>query len=169
MKTVSSFALILSLSFLIACSNQKPETSSEKHSQHTEATEEMSQHGTSDIREETAGVDTLPTFLMDKSKDIRVIYQAAAEHRDLLEKIPCYCGCGKEANHKNNYDCFVHENKENGAVVWDDHGTKCGVCLEIAAQSVMDFSNGKSVKEIREKIDKTYEKGYAKPTPTPNV
>lgn len=169
MKTGSSVALPLLLCFLIECSNQKPETSSEQHSQHTEATEETSQHGTSDIREETAGVDTLPTFLMEQSKDIRVIYQAAASHKDLLEKIPCYCGCGEKANHKNNYDCFVHENKENGAVVWDDHGTKCGVCLEIAAQSVMDYSNGKSVKDIREKIDKTYEKGYAKPTPTPNV
>ncbi|OYD55997.1 hypothetical protein CGZ90_19920, partial [Fictibacillus aquaticus] len=71
--------------------------------------------------------------------------------------------------HKNNYDCFVFENKKSGAIVWDDHGTKCGVCLEIAAKSVLDYSKGKSIKEIRNTIDETYKQGYAKPTPTPEM
>ncbi|NGY86748.1 hypothetical protein F6Y05_19420 [Bacillus megaterium] len=92
-----------------------------------------------------------------------------ANHQTLLENIPCYCGCGEEANHQNNYDCFIFENKENGAVTWDDHGTKCGVCLEIAAQAVVDYSKGKSIEDIRQEIDHKYKEGYAKPTPTPEV
>ncbi|SFE79466.1 Protein of unknown function with PCYCGC motif-containing protein [Bacillus sp. OV194] len=162
---IKSLAVLLSLSLLIACSNKEPQKSEKNHQEH----EQSQSHETSDIREETGKVESLPSFLMKQPKEIQVIYQAAAKHKELLEKIPCYCGCGEEANHKNNYDCFVHENKKNGAIVWDDHGTKCGVCLEIAAQSVMDYSKGKSVKEIRENIDKTYEKGYAKPTPTPTL
>ncbi len=62
-----------------------------------------------------------------------------------------------------------HENKRDGKVVWDDHGTKCGVCLEIAAQSVSDLESGKSIKQIRQSIDEKYKSGYAKPTPTPEV
>jgi len=122
-----------------------------------------------DIREETAGIEVLPTFLNEKTEDMQTIYQAAAGHKELLENMPCYCGCGEKANHTSNYDCFVNENKENGAIVWDDHGTKCGVCLEIAAQSIVDYQEGKTIKEIRTKIDNMYKEGYAEPTPTPEI
>ncbi|RXZ02156.1 PCYCGC motif-containing (lipo)protein [Fictibacillus sp. S7] len=159
-----SLVLIVSLSLLVACSNEKekPSATSEQHSQHAST-------GAGDIREETGKVDVLPTFLTDKPKEIQVIYQAAAKNKELLEKIPCYCGCGESVNHKNNYDCFVHENKNGGSIVWDDHGTKCDVCLQIAAQSMKDFNEGMSLKEIRKKIDNLYQEGYAKPTPTPKI
>ena len=131
--------------------------------------DEHAQHVTGDLREETASVDNLPQFLAAKSDDMKVLYQAAANHQELLENLPCYCGCGESAGHTSNYDCFVYDNKENGAVVWDDHGTRCGVCLEIAAESIIDYSEGKSIKEIRQTIDEKYKEGYAKPTPTPEV
>ncbi|KKI94086.1 hypothetical protein WQ54_00670 [Bacillus sp. SA1-12] len=159
---------ILFISLLItiiisACSGK--EKVDEKEDEHTTHQE----HVIHDIREETKNSDEMPKFLKDKPEDMQVLYLAAAKNRELLEKIPCYCGCGETANHKNNYDCFVYENKENGAVVWDDHGTKCGVCLEIAAQSILDYQDGKSIKEIRSNIDTMYKEGYAKPTPTPEV
>ncbi|WP_226670128.1 PCYCGC domain-containing protein [Metabacillus litoralis] len=147
------------------CSNNSDTNEKDDHTGHGEHQE----HVINDIREETAGIDTLPTFLNEKSENIQVVYQAAAQHKDILENIPCYCGCGESAGHKSSYDCFVFENKENGSIVWDDHGTKCGVCLEIAAQSIVDFQEGKSVKEIRSKIDDLYKEGYSEPTPTPEV
>ncbi|EIT86183.1 Lipoprotein, putative [Fictibacillus macauensis ZFHKF-1] len=165
MKTGKTLVLLIALSSLIACSNQKTNTTAESKTQHQPSAE----HGAADLRQETTGVATLPSFLQKKPEEMQVLYQAVAQHKKLLEKIPCYCGCGDSVHHKNNYDCFVHENKQNGAIVWDDHGTKCGVCLEIAAQSIMDYKNGKSVKEIRKKIDTTYEKKQGKPTPTPSI
>ncbi|WP_426470434.1 PCYCGC motif-containing (lipo)protein, partial [Salmonella enterica] len=62
-----------------------------------------------------------------------------------------------------------YKNLKDGAIVWDDHATKCGVCLEIAATSIQDYKAGKSIKEIRKKIDEAYKNGYAEPTPTPNL
>jgi hypothetical protein len=152
------------LTFIItACSGQSNGgDTKEKHSNHQ-------QHASNDIREETGSLSETPDFLRDKPENIQLIYLAAAQNKELLENIPCYCGCGESVNHKNNYDCFVYENKENGAVVWDDHGTKCGVCLEIAAQSVLDYQEGKSIKDIRSKIDSMYKDGYAKPTSTPEI
>ena len=41
-------------------------------------------------------------------------------------------------------------------MVWDDHGTRCGVCLEIAAQSILDLRDGMSIKDIRTKVDEKY-------------
>ncbi|MBM7693164.1 hypothetical protein JOC77_002603 [Peribacillus deserti] len=121
-----------------------------------------------DLRQETKNSQA-PDFLADKPEDMQTIYFAAAKNRELLEKMPCYCGCGDEAGHKNNYDCFIYENKKNGNIVWDDHATRCGVCLEIAAQSIVDLQNGKSIKEIRQQVDEKYKNGYAEPTPTPAV
>ncbi|MFJ7680026.1 PCYCGC motif-containing (lipo)protein [Peribacillus sp. NPDC097264] len=148
---------------LSACTEEKSEVKKEtSHESHDHTV-------SGDVQEETSGKATAPEFLSGKPEDMKTIYLAVAQNQALLEKIPCYCGCGEEAGHKNNYDCFIHENKKNGAVVWDDHGTKCGVCLEIAAQSILDLNDGMTIKDIRDKVDKAYKKGYAKPTPTPEV
>ncbi len=154
--------------FTVGCSSTQTENS---HSNHAE--QEQHNHNEKpsffqgDLREETTSVEELPSFLTDKPDDMKLIYTAAAKHKEVLEHIPCYCGCGTSAGHKSSYDCFVHENNEDGSLVWDDHGTKCGVCLEIAATSVMEYSKGKSVKEIRDMIDDAYKEGFSTPTPTP--
>ncbi len=152
---------ICSSILLSACSSE--EESQVEHQNHTE------QLSNGDIREETSGRDQKPEFLLEKPEDLQTIYLAVAQHQDLLENIPCYCGCGESANHKDNYDCFIYENKQSGAVVWDDHGTKCGVCLETAVEAINDFNDGKTVKEIRQTIDNKYKEGYPKPTATPEV
>ncbi|RDY72509.1 PCYCGC motif-containing (lipo)protein [Halobacillus sp. SY10] len=152
-----SLFLILTLligTVLAGCSSESEE---EAHIEHVNG----------DIREETASVKTLPSFMDEKPQEMHDIYMAAAQSKELLENIPCYCGCGDSVGHRDNYDCFVNKTNEDGSIVWDDHGTKCGVCMEIAAQSIIDYQDGKSIKEIREKIDSTYENGYAEPTPTP--
>ncbi|MCM3770535.1 MULTISPECIES: PCYCGC domain-containing protein [Priestia] len=160
--------VVLAASMVSGCGNESKENSGSKRTE-TKQHEEHQQHTLADKREETENSETLPSFLSDKPEDMQLIYAAAANHQTLLENIPCYCGCGEEANHQNNYDCFIFENKGNGAVTWDDHGTKCGVCLEIAAQAVVDYSKGKSIEDIRQEIDDKYEEGYAKPTPTPEI
>ncbi|GGJ69814.1 hypothetical protein GGR02_002049 [Anoxybacillus voinovskiensis] len=119
-----------------------------------------------DVRETTKSTAHLPSFLKPYDENMAVLYQQAANHRQLLENIPCYCGCGTSAGHKNNYDCFVYENKKDGSIVWDSHATTCGVCLDIAAESITEYEQGKSIKDIRKMIDEKYKEGYAEPTPT---
>src|SRR5574337_1533424 len=34
-------------------------------------------------------------------------YRIAKEAPELLEQMPCYCGCGRMAGHQNNLDCYV--------------------------------------------------------------
>jgi hypothetical protein len=122
-----------------------------------------------DIREETASVDILPEFLSGKHELLQHTYTAVALHQDLLEKIPCYCGCGETVGHQSSYDCFVYQNNEDGSLVWDDHGTKCNICVDIAVTSIIEYNNGKSVQEIRAMIDEMYQEGFPNPTPTPEV
>jgi hypothetical protein len=122
-----------------------------------------------DIREATVSAETKPAFLEHHHETIQDIYEQVPNYRDLLEQMPCYCGCGESVGHRNTYDCFIHEHKRDGSVVWDDHGAKCGVCLEIAHYSMELYDKGASIKEIRHFIDERYKEGYAKPTDTPSV
>ncbi|MDQ8739121.1 PCYCGC motif-containing (lipo)protein [Paenibacillus sp. LHD-38] len=64
-------------------------------------------------------------------------------------------------------NCFIKEVNKDGSIIWDDHGTRCGVYLEIAATAAKMKSESKSDKEIRNYIDVTYKEGYADPTDTP--
>jgi hypothetical protein len=131
-----------------------------------EASSHVHQAPNGDTREETASLAALPAFLDNRAPQVRLAYQAAAAVRETLQWIPCYCGCGQSAGHKSNLDCFIHEVKDDGTVLWDDHGTRCEVCLSIALQSAKMKSEGKSDSEIRKFIDATYQKGFAAPTDT---
>lgn len=53
---------------------------------------------------------------------------------------------------------------EDGLIEWDDQGTRCQVCVEIAVQSICMTPECKSLKEIRDFIDERYKNGYAAPT-----
>ena len=120
-----------------------------------------------DLQEMTASIDQLPGFLDGLDPVIIQSYTIAAANRDLLASIPCYCGCGESAGHQHNGNCFIKEERADGSIVWDDHGTRCGVCMEIAIVSSKLKEEGKSKQEIRQYIDSTYKEGYAAPTPTP--
>ena len=165
----ASIILILS-----ACGNAaKDEHTEEEHAAEAgvdagEAHDDHDSHNhvSGDIQEMTASADILPSFLDNQHEDIRLVYQVAGKATDILEWMPCYCGCGDSVGHRSNLNCFIAETKEDGSVVWDDHGTRCLVCLEIAVESVQMAKEGKSLKEIRDAIDSKYKEGYAAPTPT---
>ena len=98
---------------------------------------------------------------------IRAAYTFAAEHPEVLSFVPCFCGC-ETMGHKGNHDCFVRERATNGDVVaWDEHGTECTVCIDVATRARQLFTEGKSVADIRSTIEKDYAKMQNK-TPTPH-
>lgn len=169
MKKLLFPLLAIILLILAACSSSNDEQSTEKegNKQHTEESHGISRNPLSgDLQELTASAEELPKFLDSKSEDIRLVYEVSGQATDVLEWIPCYCGCGESAGHRNALNCFIAETREDGSVVWDDHGTRCLVCLDIAVESVQMHIDGKPLKEIRETIDTKYEKGYAAPTET---
>jgi len=149
------FVLILS-----ACAEKSVEK--EHHDEH-----EHIQHNplSGDLQELTA-YDELPSFLDSKQEELKAVYKVALQYADVLEWMPCYCGCGDSAGHKSNLNCFIKEINDDETVVWDDHGTRCLVCIEIALQSAKLSQEGKSIEEIRTIIDEQYHEGYASPTPT---
>jgi hypothetical protein len=124
-------------------------------------------HANTDLRETTASIEKLPTFLDKVDPNIKTVYAIAGANLDTIKHMPCYCGCGESAGHKDNSNCFIKEVNTDGSVVWDDHGTRCGTCMEIAVIASKMKQDGGTLKEIRTFIDEKYKEGYAKPTPTP--
>lgn len=54
-------------------------------------------------------------------RDAAKAYQFAIDRPDLLAQIPCYCGCGQDAGHTSNLDCFI-KSRDGNDVIFDDHG-----------------------------------------------
>lgn len=53
---------------------------------------------------------------------IAAVYEFAARHPEVLEYVPCFCGC-ETSGHRANDDCFVASRDAGGRVVsWDAHG-----------------------------------------------
>lgn len=68
-----------------------------------------------------APADQLPDDLRDAPVEVQEAYRFAIANKELLEQIPCFCGCTSEG-HKSNYNCYVAEDGGPGEVVeFDNH------------------------------------------------
>ena len=91
-------------------------------------------------------------------------YQIAIAEKELLSRLPCYCGCGQDAEHYRNLaDCFY--GSDGG---FNSHAANCQICLEEAEDAAKWKGQGFSTREIRNRIDAGYE-GRGNPTDTPPV
>jgi len=120
----------------------------------------------------TVQLPPLPTVSFDPVEPmpvLRQVYEFAARHPEVLQYIPCYCGC-EQVGHKANHDCFVKSRAADGRVTqWDAHGMGCAVCLGVGRRAMALFNQGMSVAEIRATIDKEAGARYPSHTPTPNA
>lgn len=165
MRNLSIFMIFI-LIFITACSSDNQEGIEDELNKDISPVYD----GMGDIQEETENKETLPQFLQNHDEQMKVIYRAVAEHQQLLEHVPCYCGCGDSVEHAHNYHCFIHENKDDGSIVWDDHATRCQICLDIAAEAIIKYNDGNTIDEVRTMIEEKYEgKGFPAPTNTPKL
>lgn len=53
-------------------------------------------------------------------EQVRAAYAFAARRPDILQYIPCYCGCEREG-HRSNEDCYIRGRTATGVPQWDGH------------------------------------------------
>ncbi|RDU37654.1 hypothetical protein DRW41_07375 [Neobacillus piezotolerans] len=64
----------------------------------------------------------MPDYVMNSSKKVQETYLLAAQYPEVLESVPCYCGCAADG-HENNLHCFIAGMDGDMAVTeWDPHG-----------------------------------------------
>jgi len=98
---------------------------------------------------------------------VQQVYEFAARHPEVLQYMPCYCGC-ERVGHGGNHDCFVKSRAASGRIAqWDEHGIGCAVCLQVGYRAMTLFNQKKTVAEIRDAIDREIGSRYPSSTPTP--
>lgn len=98
---------------------------------------------------------------------IKQVYEFAARHPEVLQYVPCYCGC-ERVGHTANHSCFIKSRAANGRVTeWDSHGIGCAICMDVAHDAMTLFNAGQSPAAIRAAIDKKYGSHFPSSTPTP--
>jgi len=75
----------------------------------------------------------------------RAAYQVAKDIPEVLEQLPCFCGCMMNMGHKNNLFCFK-----------DQHGSACDICQDIALDARKMHDQGLAIAQIQENIRTKY-------------
>ena len=84
-----------------------------------------------------------PSLFTDEKA--RAAYQVAKDIPEVLEQLPCFCGCMMNMGHKNNLFCFK-----------DQHGSACDICQDIALDARKMHDQGLPIARIQENIRAKY-------------
>jgi hypothetical protein len=82
-------------------------------------------------------------------------YQFAVANPNVIQHIPCYCGCGS-MGHTSNYSCYVQSVDAAGNIQFDEHALGCSICVDITQDAMRLSKQGKSPQDIKAYVDKTY-------------
>jgi hypothetical protein len=63
---------------------------------------------------------TWPEFVIKADPEVKQLYTFQITHGELMRWMPCFCGCGQSAGHRNNRDCYVQAVNTDGSVAFDD-------------------------------------------------
>ena len=122
------------------------------------------------MKPHTGPLPALPRVSFEPPRPMAVVqqvYEFAARHPEVLQHVPCYCGC-ERIGHNGNHDCFVKSRAANGRVSeWDSHGIGCTICIDVARDAMTLFNTGATPTAIRAAIDTKYGSRFPSSTPTP--
>jgi len=104
----------------------------------------------------------LPGMVRTAPPVVQEAYRFAVANADVLQYVPCYCGCGG-MGHTSNRSCFVKEDRSDGSVTFDDHALGCSICVDIAHDTMRMMRQGKDLRSIQAAIQREYGR-YGPPT-----
>jgi len=102
------------------------------------------------LRSADAPIDTQAPVIATLSPSMfigetREAYQIAKDLPDVLQQLPCFCGCKEGFGHASNYFCFT-----------DQHGAECTMCKDIALDAKKMHDTGMATAKIRDAIRVKY-------------
>ncbi len=100
-------------------------------------------------------LDQMPVQVQLAPVLVQQAYQFASANPEILQQIPCYCGC-RAMGHTSNYSCYVQGVDANGVITFDNHALGCVTCVNITQDVMRLLRKGKSLQDIQTYIDNTY-------------
>jgi hypothetical protein len=92
-------------------------------------------------------------------------YAFALARPDVLQWLPCYCGC-VGIGHRSNLDCFFQRREVKGTYQYEEHASFCDVCVKTANLAAGMLQQGSTMTQIRAAVDSTFGGGTAPGTDT---
>lgn len=117
----------------------------------------QSETGDSHANMKMASMDIMPAEVQSAPVSVQQAYQFNVANPDIMQDIPCYCGCGS-VGHTSNYDCYVADVDAAGQITFDNHALGCSICVDITQDVMRMVEDGKSPQDARAYIDATYSK-----------
>lgn len=107
-----------------------------------------------------------PEFVKALPADWQGAYSFALARPDVLQWLPCYCGCAG-IEHRSNLDCFFVRREVKGTFQYEEHASYCDICVETANLAQQMLRDGASMVQIRAAVDAQFGGGAAPGTDTP--
>ena len=104
-----------------------------------------------------APLESMPLSVRNAPPAVQQAYQFNAANPQLMQQIPCYCGCG-DIGHTSNYQCYIRHQGADGTLTFDEHALGCSICVDITQDTMRLYREGKTVAQIKAYIDATYAK-----------
>ena len=102
-----------------------------------------------------APMSMMPDTVQSAAAATQQAYQFAAANPDVMQHIPCYCGCGSQG-HTSNYACYIKSVDDKGQPVFDSHALGCSICVDITQDAMRLTKQGQSPQQIKAYVDRTY-------------
>jgi hypothetical protein len=102
-----------------------------------------------------AALQDMPAEVQKAPVSVQQAYQYAVANPDVMQSIPCYCGCGA-MGHTSNYSCYIAGENQDGSLQFDEHALGCSICVDITQDAMRLQKEGKTIPDIRQYIDDTY-------------
>lgn len=102
-----------------------------------------------------AAWDTRPDFVRAADPRTASAYAYALEYPDVVQWLPCYCGC-VGMGHRSNLDCFLKPREDGAPIAFEEHGSFCGVCVDTALLAKQMLAEGKTLLQIRMAVDREF-------------
>jgi hypothetical protein len=103
-----------------------------------------------------ASLHDMPMDVQNAPAPVRAAYQFAAANPEIMQQVPCYCGCGA-MGHTSNYSCYVTGMDGAGKLIYDPHALGCSICVDITQDVMRLLRDGQEdIPSIHAYIDQTY-------------
>lgn len=115
--------------------------------------------------EVSATWEARPEYVRVLPGDWQSAYAYALARPDVLQWLPCYCGC-TGIGHRSNLDCFFQRREVKGTYQYEEHGSYCDICIKTANMADAMLRDGRTMTQIRAAVDSTFGGGAAPGTDT---
>ncbi len=115
--------------------------------------------------EVTATWAARPDYVKALPAEGQAAYAFALARPDVLQWLPCYCGCAS-IPHRSNLDCFFQRREVKGTYSYEEHASFCDICVKTANLASGMLGQGSTITQTRGAVDATYGGGAAPGTDT---